>query len=498
VFEVDRRALLQRAGGVAIAATALPGWEAVGAGAAARGADARLRALAREVKGPLVVRGAAGYGRAKRVFNARYSGADPIAVLYAEGSADVSAAVRWAQRHGVRIVARSGGHSYAGYSTATGALVVDLTRMASIAVDRSSRTAVIGAGARLIDIYRRLNNQGLTIPGGSCSTVGISGLAQGGGVGLAARKWGTTADNIVSFAIVTADGRHRVCTPLQHADLFWACRGGGGGNFGIVTSFTLRVHPVTGASYFNADWPWSEASGAVAAWQAFAPGAPDDLYALISLSTGGGSGPQVGAFGQYFGSQRRLRRVLRPLARAGASITTGSASYYRLSLRWAGCAGQSIQRCRAFVPEIFAAKSDYFSRPISPGGRATMKRWIDIRQGQGTGTGAIILDAYGGAINRVKPDATAFVHRDQLFSAQYLSYWFNGRSGPQSLSWIRSFHAAMRPYASGYAYQNYIDPDLASWRRAYYGSNYDRLVEVKRTYDPDRLFRFRQAIGTPR
>ena len=415
MFDLDRRALLQRAGGVAIAATALPGWEAVGAGAAARGADARLRALAREVKGPLVVRGGAGYGRAKRVFNARYSGADPIAILYAEGSADVSAAVRWAQRYGVRIVARSGGHSYAGYSTATGALVVDLTRMAAIAVNRSGRTAVIGAGARLIDIYRRLNNQGLTIPGGSCSTVGISGLAQGGGVGLAARKWGTTADNVVAFAIVTADGRlSRVHAHPARRPLLGLPR-----RRGRELRDRHELH---------------------------APGAPGDervvLQRRLALERGGrGGGRLAGLRAGLPGrpvradlavDRWRLRaagRGVRPVLRVPRPGCAGSCG------RWRGpgrrsppaappttsspCAGRDARARASSSAGPSSRRSSLRSpttspRPISSAGRATMKRWIEARQGQGTGTGAIILDAYGGAINRVKPGATAFVHRDQL------------------------------------------------------------------------------------
>ncbi|MCX6385774.1 MAG: FAD-binding oxidoreductase [Solirubrobacterales bacterium] len=498
MIDANRRTFLARAGGLAVAAAALPGWETVAAGSTGHAADAKLRALAREVKGKLIVSGGVGYRRAKLVYNARYNGSEPIAILYARNSADVKAAVLWGQKYGVRVIARSGGHSYAGYSTATGALVVDLTPMSAITVNRGARTVVIGAGARLIDIYYRLNNQGLTIPGGSCPTVGIGGLAQGGGIGLAARKWGTTSDNILSLSIITADGTYRVCTPTQHSDLFWACRGGGGGNFGVVTSFTFRVHPVTRAAFFNADWSWDQASEALSAWQSFGPSAPDELYSLISLSTGGSDGPQVGAYGEYLGSESQLRRVLAPLARAGASISTGSGSYYQMSLHFAGCGGgESLRKCRAFLPETFAAKSDYFAQPISSAGRSSLEHWINIRQNQSTGTGGVIFDAYGGAINRVKPEATAFVHRDQQFSAQYFAYWSGNESAPQSLAWMKDLYAAMAPHASGYAYQNYIDPNLTNWRHAYYGSNYDRLVEIKNPYDPDFFFRFRQAIGTP-
>jgi FAD/FMN-containing dehydrogenase len=490
---MDRRAFIGRAGGLLLAA-------ALGGGSRAAGApDPRLRTLRAAVRGQVLAPGGRGYDAARVVYNRRFDGVRPLAVVRCADVEDVRQTVLWARRNRVPIAARSGGHGYAGYSTTRG-VVADLSLLRGIRAHPASGTAVIGAGCRLIDVYAALAARGVTIPAGSCATVGIGGLALGGGVGLASRRMGTTSDNVVSLGIVTADGRYLVCSERRNADLFWACRGGGGGNFGIVTGLRMRVHPVSSASYYFAGWPWDAAADVVAAWGALAPEAPDALFSICALQTGADE-PEVTSFGQFFGSEGALRRVLAPLGRVGGMrLSVGSAPYLQLLMRWAGCLHLTPAECRLapagrLARATFAAKSDYVDRPLPAAGRATMARWIERRQAASDrGSGAILLDSYGGAINRVAPDATAFVHRDARFSLQYLAYWGEAADAPASLAWIRGFHAAMRPFVSGFAYQNYIDPDLADWRTAYYGANFPRLVEVKARHDPDGLFRFRQGI----
>jgi FAD/FMN-containing dehydrogenase len=376
-------------------------------------------------------------------------------------------------------------------------LVIDLTDLDGIAVNQPARSAVVGAGARLIDVYARLANRGATIPAGSCPTVGVGGLALGGGVGFASRKLGTTADNVLSVQIVTADGRIRTCDRTTHADLYWACRGGGGGNFGVVTSFRFRIHPVTRASYFVITWPWSSIKDVVAAWQRFAPHAPDGLFSICRLATGA-TQPTVQAFGQFFGSEAKLRQLLAPLRDVpGGSLATGTSSYLDLMERWAGCLTLEFEECHlapggSLARTRFAAKSDYVAKRLPAAGIATLRTRIEQRQGHGGG--AAILDSYGGAINRVPLGATAFVHRHELFSIQYYAGIANAAGDAAALAWLRGFRSAMRPFASGFAYQNYIDADLVDWEHAYYGSNYPRLRLVKSKYDPDNVFRFRQSI----
>ncbi|MGE5272260.1 MAG: FAD-binding oxidoreductase [Verrucomicrobiota bacterium] len=492
---LDRRELLQATAGALVAGGALG---RLGAAAAA-GPDPRLAELARLVSGPVVVPGSGGYGTARLVYNERFDGVRPLAIVRVQDVKDVQAVVRWAQRTGVPIVPRSGGHSYGGWSTGTG-VVVDLGTFRGIRVEGG--TAVVGAGRRLIDVYSALAGKGLTVPAGSCASVALGGLALGGGIGLASRKLGTTSDNIESLRIVTADGRLLTCNAKHNADLFWACRGGGGRNFGIVTDFRLRAAPVSTGAYFFATWPWSAGPTIVPAWQRWAPNAPDDLMTLCRLSTGA-SGPTLEIFGQYLGPEKHLPGLLAPLTKAvpPTRSSSGTSSYLDLMLRWAGCLGRSSAACHLVTQggtlgrAAFAGKSDYVRKPFPAAVVRTLQRGLETRQSAGHGSGSVIMDAYGGAIARVAPGATAFVHRAPLHSIQYLAYWGAPIHQQPSLAWLRSFHDSMRPYVTGGAYVNYADPDLVDWQSAYYGSNYARLVSVKRRYDPDRLFRFPQAIG---
>ncbi len=488
--------MLERGVGAALLVAAGPvGRVAIASAGGSR--DPRLRALARAVAGPVLKPGSSGYEAARLPYNRRFDGVRPLAVVRPRNAADVRAVVRWAERTGVRIAARSGGHSYAGYSTTRG-VVVDLSDLDGIHVGRDGQ-ATVGAGARLIDVYAALARRGRGIPAGSCPTVGIAGLALGGGFGLASRAWGLTADNLTALELVTASGRLLRCDRHRHADLFWACRGGGGGNFGIATRFRFRTHAVGSASSFVASWKWSDADDVLAAWQQWAPHAPDRLTALARLATGP-QGPTVLAFGQYLGSQQNLAALVAQLTSKvpAQHVTFGHASWLDLQLRWAGCAGKPLEQCHlaprgTLSRSAFAAKSDYVNRPLRRAGRRTLKHWVERRQNEGA-AGVILLDAYGGAVDRVPKRATAFVHRDALYSCQYFTSWGPAADAASALAWVRGVKAAMRPYVSGFAYQNYIDPDLASWRHAYYGVNLARLQAVRRRYDPNRLFRFPQAI----
>ena len=310
-----------------------------------------------------------------------------------------------------------------------------------------------------------------------------------------------TCDNLVGLSLVTADGKLLECSEHEHADLFWACRGGGGGNFGIVTSFQFRTHRVGDVAYYQVVWPWSDAARAVEAWQQFAPHAPDALYASLYLATnaprGPGTEPFISSGGQFFGSETELRSLIAPLVAAGApsSVTVGTLSYIDAIERWAGC--HPLEQCRIVGRQRFKGKSDYIKAPLSTPESQTLLAGLEANQASTSlGGAALIFDAYGGAINRVHPAETAFVHRHTLFSIQYFSSWVGDGSG--DLHWLRKLYAAMRPHVSGFAYQNYIDPDLRSWEHAYYGSNLRRLAEVKRKHDPDGFFHFPQSIPRTR
>jgi hypothetical protein len=490
---MNRRRLLRTAAGAAAA----PWW------VARRRADPRLVELDRLLAGQVVYPGHGPYATAKQQYDPRFDGVRPLAVAFCVSARDVQRALAWAKRHRVLVAARSGGHSYAGYSNGNGRLVIDTSRLACVTVDAGSHTATVGAGARLIDVYAKLAARGLTIPAGSCPTVGIAGLALGGGVGYASRALGLTSDNLAEVDLVTASGALLRCDTGHNADLFWASRGGGGGNFGIATRFRFRVHPVGTVSIYKAEWPWDRARAVVQAWQSFAPHAPDALFSVCDLIASAdrspGAQPHVSSSGQFFGSEADLRTLLAPLLAVGepTRFSVTSVPYLDAALDWAGCGNVPGCHLRGHgagtLPRTsFRGRSDYANRPLPPAALDVIVQALEGRQSDPSlGRAEVLLDAYGGAINRVPATATAFVHRNALFSIQYVA--IPGVTAPDR-GWLARLYAAMRPHVSGFAYQNYIDPALATWQHAYYGANLPRLKRVKRKYDPGNVFRFAQSI----
>ena len=508
----------------AAGATAAP---AAGAGAATATADGASRAivapqatgspspadwtaLARDLSGPLVRPGDAAYTVSKRLFDPRFDSLHPAGIAYCRNPHDVSTCLAFVRKYGIPVAARCGGHSYAGWSSTSG-LIVDVTKMAGVNVGGS--TATVGAGTHLIDFYNGLAAHGRAVPGGSCPTVGIAGLTLGGGVGVVSRAYGLTSDNVKSLQIVTADGQVRTCNSSQNSDLFWACRGGGGGNFGVVTSFTFGTHPAGQIVLFFLSWPWSQAARVIAAWQSWAPHAPDALWSNLHLAAApGGTVPSIQVGGTYLGSISAAAAQLEKLYAAAGSHPSSpfmeTTSWLHAMLVEAGCASLTVNECHLPTQNPQGrlsraseyAKSDIFTKPLSSRGIGTLLAGVEKFQRAGGAPGAsggIAFDALGGAVNRVAPGATAFVHRNGLFQAQYTTTWPLGSAAAavaRQHAWQQSFWQSMRPYASGQAYQNYIDPALANWRQAYYGANYTRLTQVKAKYDPHRVFTFPQAV----
>lgn len=450
------------------------------------------RGLQGAIRGHVFMPGQPGFRTASHVFNPRFDEVLPTALARPLDAGDVRDAIRFTAPRGIRVRARSGGHSYAGYSTLSDGVVLDLRRLNSISVDKRNATATVGAGSQLIDISSALAGKGVTLPAGSCPSVGVAGVTLGGGFGLASRHLGLTLDSLLGVRIVTADGELRTVNEHNDPDLMWALKGGGGGNFGVVTDFVFRVHPLPRvASYFDVTWPWSAADEAIAAWQAWAPHAPDAVTSILHLNSG--SPPSIVANGQFLGPSSGVDQLLRPLLEVrGASLRSNvQLPYFRLQLLLAGCADIGAAACHTVgtsdhgtLPrEAFRAKSDYVATALPHAGRAAM-----IAAAEAPGSGALLCDAYGGAIGRIPKDATAFVHREELFCIQY--YGAGSSSG-----WVDQAAAKMRPYVSGMAYQNYIDPAREGWEHAYYGQHLGRLQATRAHVDPHHYFNFPQAIG---
>jgi FAD/FMN-containing dehydrogenase len=495
--EMSRRAMLGGTGKLALAA---------GAGASAR-AVSRPRGrrppdwdrLAGRLRGRLLRPGDRGYAAASTPYNRRYAEIHPAGVALCADAADVAACLTWAQQEHVPFTARSGGHSYGGYSTSRG-LIISLAPMRTVHVDERAGTITVGGGARNLDVYAGLTGSHLALPAGRCPTVGLSGLLLGGGFGFSSRHLGLTCDKLLETEVVTAAGEVLQVSPREHADLFWASQGGGGGNFGISTRHTLQGTPVGGVCVYELTWDWTRAAAALEAVQSLMGAAPAELSCRVGLDVAGG-GPATGgtpqrnvtALGMFFGSGRELAALLDPVLTAAwpAQQQIDERSYLG-----------AVRQLAHNVPSgRFAATSLFLDDALPQAALASAIRWLERWPGSSNPGGAgLTLFAWGGQIGQVSPAATAFVHRGAAFLSDAETSWTSRDSDrvvAAGLDWLAGLAASLAPFGNGQAYQNFIDPSLRDWRRAYYGPNLARLTRVKHRYDPDNAFRFAQSVPEP-
>lgn len=426
----------------------------------------------------------------------------PLAVVYCYCEADVVAAMQWATALPGQpaVTARAGRHSYEGFSVSNATIVIDVSNFTTARVDEATNTAVFGAGVKLIDVYDIAIRHNRSFAGGTCPTVGLAGFLLGGGYGFYSRLWGMASDQLISATVVAWNASVVVANATSHPDLYWALRGGGNGNYGIVMSFTVKLHDPPGtAAVYTIEWPTNATSAAViAAWQSWAPRLSPRMTSQLEVYGGG----IVHSAGQLMGSPAELRRLLQPLSSIGSpNVTISEKSYQALVLDYAGC--DNMTAClaeRDWTPAAssskWKAKTAYVYHALSSDGIDTLLRFMgpDFRHGV-PGYAGLLLDSYGGAIQQVPSNATAFYHRDALYHIQFLAYWGADTGAKPSLDWLDSFYTAMQVYLPGhYAYRNYCDRDIVDFGHAYYGDNYSRLQQVKAAYDPRNVFRYQQAI----
>lgn len=468
------------------------GGGAVASSSSSVAASPELQALASQMTGKLIKPSDADYTSARLVFNTRFDSILPQAVARCANEADVIAVLAHAQKYNVPITPRSGGHGYAGYSTTTG-IVIDVSPMNSITL--GTGTATIGAGAKLVDVYDQLTAKGVAIPTGSCTSVGIAGITQGGGIGIVDRAYGLTCDNLLSVDIVTADGKKITCSDALEPDLFWALRGGGGGNFGVVTSFTFKTHPTSDITTLEAYFDFNDLEKVMAIWQTLPVTLPDNIWAQAIISWMD-SNPIIQIRGFCVGSQAdaapHWNKFLADVQSTPVSPATSTTASYRQTML--GNCGNAPAACRTGQRNGFAASSDFFDTVVPVEGIRALKKFIF--DGRATNRGMIILDLMGGAIDNFQPTDTAFIHRNAIFSAEYYTYFIGATTAviDDAQVWEHSFRTLMKPWSSGLAYVNYIDPLITDWKTAYYGENYVRLSQVKAKYDPNWLFKMPQGI----
>ncbi|WP_049631251.1 FAD-binding oxidoreductase [Cellvibrio sp. pealriver] len=460
--------------------------------------------LDNQLAGTVLRPGNSQYDNFRPVFNTRFDSIKPAAVVRCSNAQDVQKALAFAQTNKLPLVPRCGGHGYAGYSTSEGGIVLELGQMNAISVGEG--TAVVGAGAKLVDVYDQLTAKGVAIPAGSCLSVGIAGLTQGGGIGIVDRAYGLTCDNLLSADVILADGRMVTCDANNHADLFWALRGGGGGNFGVVTSFTFKTHTTSDITTLEAYFDFNDFVAVMTAWQAWPETLPNHIWAQVIPGWDSRSAaPSVYVRAFCIGSQAEMDIYWQQFLLA-AKVTplfkTQSTNSYRDTML-GGCAvNPSACYVAGYDPagraqrNAFAASSDFFHEPIDEAGLLVMKQAIADSFAQGN-YGMMIMDLMRGAIDDIAADETAFIHRGALFSIEYYTYFAAGTSNAtvdKAQTWVNNFRQIMKPWSSGGAYVNYIDPLISDWSQAYYGANYPRLQQVKATYDPTGFFRIPQGV----
>jgi FAD/FMN-containing dehydrogenase len=452
-----------------------------------------VRSLRDRLHGDLLNPGDEGYEAARTVFNAMIE-KYPSHVVRPTGAADVMAAVDFAREHDLLLSVKGGGHNFAGTAVCDDGVTIDCSEMDSVRVDPDARTASVGPGATWADVDHETGAFDLATTGGLVSTTGVAGLTLGGGQGYLARKHGLTIDNLRSVDLVTADGELIRVSEAEHPDLFWAVRGGGG-NFGVVTSFEFDLHPiepeVLAGPVFH---PYEDAKEVLRFYREFTTDAPDELacYALVVRVPPGEPFPEAYrgepsvAFAVcYAGPTDEAEAALEPLRAFGDPIVDAIRPMPYTTLQQSFDDGS---------PEGYRwyTKAHYLA-DLPDGAIDTIVEFTDPFPGPLT---QVALEPMGGAIAQVDPTATAFPHREAAYSFGIWPGWGDPERDDELVEWAREFHEAMAPYADG-VYANYLDRDESDRVGDAYGENYERLADIKDEWDPENLFRMNQNIEVP-
>jgi FAD/FMN-containing dehydrogenase len=444
--------------------------------------EAALSELKGALRGQLLLAGNEGYDDARRVLNPSFD-KHPALVVRPSGAADVATAVTFANERGLLVAVKCGGHSFSGKSTCDGGMQIDLSSMRGARVDRNSRRAHVAGGSLLGDLDHECMAQGLVTTAGTVSHTGVGGLSLGGGFGRLARKYGLTLDNIKSVDIVTADGVLRHASADENPDLFWGIRGGGG-NFGVVTSFEFGLHEMD-RTVIAGDivFPMDRAKQVMRSYADFIQDAPDDLSLdLIMALPPGGKPGAVMIHAVYSGNHADADKVLAPLTKLGDPLanTIGPTDYVALQKAWDNSdprhGGDYIKS--GFVTDTSGAQID----AIVDGFENHPDRSTTFFYGQS-----------GGAINRVAEDATAFPNRNAIAAPTVVVSWNQGADPEPHIQYIRSYWQTIEKFTDGF-YTNTGDYETQTNLNKNYRGNFKRLVGLKDRYDPGNLFRLNANV----
>jgi FAD/FMN-containing dehydrogenase len=455
-------------------------------------------ALDDSIEGHVILPSSADYAAAKNLFNSRFDNSTPAAVVAVKSIDDVQKAVVFAANNGVKVASRSGGHSYIGASAANSAMVIDLRQLpGGLTYDDGSGLATISAAADLDSVQTALATHRRLIPSGSCPTVGVAGLTLGGGLGSDARQRGLTCDALVSASVVLPSGDAITATPDDHGDLFWALRGGGGGNFGVVTSFTFRTFPTTDRDVVTLKFPEGSAEQAILGWNQWLSTADRAIWGMVNVTVGSvrAQDLQPGSTQSRLASRDSLLRGESPGCTIVLATAPGEGPSRADDLR-AAIGVQPVSNTRvtlsrmefvhyfeggeqATQPRAFVAGSDIVAEMTPSATRAIVaatRAWP-----QDAGSATAVVESLSGAVSDVNPRDTAFPWRRQAASIQ----WYADTLAPNIVdaanSWLARAHETMGANSVG-GYVNYVEPDSAAAR--YFSGNLLRFNAVRQEYDP--------------
>ncbi|ANX11095.1 hypothetical protein ABE41_003690 [Fictibacillus arsenicus] len=436
------------------------------------------------------------YDLAREEFNTHYD-LFPSVINFCKTAEDVSNAVCWARKNNVKFRIRTGRHSYEAYSSLNNGLVIDISEINKIKVNHNTRTARLGAGSLLFPLYEKLYEKGYTIPGGTCPSVGLSGLTLGGGWGMLTRPFGMLIDQLIELEMVDAKGNIIVANSEQNADLFWASRGGGGGNFGVVTSFLFNVIPVDRVATFNIVWDWKGFDRVVEAWQKWAPFTDIRLTSILDLLTK--EKGEIRALGEFYGKASELWRLITTLIKAypPKKIEVNNVPYIDAVKMFGGMIpGMEEYSVSHGDPDAHPFKNTgAFARELLP--PKAIKILKNFLSNAPSSENLVELQALSGRVSEVRSRETAYVHRKALFNLQYITKWENEWEACANTRWVEGLRDCLLPHADG-AYVNFHDNCIDNWLEQCYFKNLPRLIEVKTKYDPENLFRFPLGIPTAR
>lgn len=418
----------------------------------------------------------------KQIFNANYNGLSPAAVVTVTSPADVQKAVMFAAANKLKLAPRGGGHSYIGASTASGAMVLDLRGLpGGVNFDAATGNVTVPPATDLYAVHQALAGAGRAIATGSCPTVGVAGLALGGGIGADTRHAGLTCDALRSATVVLPSGESVTASADDHADLFWALRGGGGGNFGVTTSLTFQTFATADSDVVRVDFPPASAAQVLVGWQTWLAGADRNVWGLVDLAVGGGARGDSGANCHVLatcpaGSGPSVAEAIKSaVAVAPSAVEHKTLSHMNLVMYLAG--GNTT-----YPPEGFVAGSDVIGTMNSAAAQAVVAaigKWPPA-----AGRASALIDSLGGAVGDVDPAGSAFPWRRQSAVVQWYVNTPSSAQVSTANTWLSAAHQAVQQFSVG-GYVNYLEPNTPAAR--YFGSNLARLTTVRQTYDPGKL-----------